>query len=110
THIYKYSNYGFTKINSTQVPSSSVMKMFLFENIIVVLLTVSPYIQIFNIVDNNAVLQELNLSMYDTSVYPYNWIDAEATLTKNNKILIGFIVNNENNSPLVLTLTQSSGL
>jgi len=107
-HIYKYNNYKFTKVNTTQIPASNIMKLFMFEDTILILMTTNPYIRIFKIINNNAIEQEVNMQMYDSSIYPYNWLDAEATLTKNNKIVIGIIVNDENLTPIVIRLSQNA--
>jgi len=106
-HLYKYENYDFTKINTTQVSLQNIMKLFMFEDIILILKTDSPYIEVYKIENNNAVKKDVSLSMYDASVYPYSWLDADATLTLNNKILIGIILNNETQTPVVITLTQN---
>jgi len=108
THIYKYENYNFIKLNSTQVTSSDIMKIIMFEDTILVFMTEEPYLKIFNIVDKNIIEKTVNLTMYENSIYPFNWIDVDATLTLNNKIKIGFIINDDKKTPIVLTLTKNA--
>lgn len=108
THIYRYEDFGFVKLNSTQVPSTNIMKMIMFDNVILMVMTTDPYIRIFNIEGDNVIEKTVNLTMYESSIYPFNWIDVDATLTLSNKIKIGFIINDENYTPVVLTLTQNS--
>ena len=45
--------------------------------------------------------------MYESSVYPYNWIDADLTYIEDDTLLIGLIINNDNLTPVVIKLTQN---
>lgn len=107
-HLYRYENYDFIKINTTQVDLSNLFKLFMFENIILILRTQEPYIDTYIIENDCAIKKSVSLSMYDASVYSYDWLDAEATLTYNNKILIGVIINDENKTPVVIKLTPNT--
>ena len=107
-HLYKYSNYEFTKINTINISTSNLKKIVMFEDIVIIFRTSDPYINIYKIENNIAVQKNVNLQMYDASIYSYDWIDVDATLTKNNIIKIGAIINDENQTPIVITLTENT--
>lgn len=107
THIYTYNNYKFTKINSSLVPHSNIINMEICGNIIVCILSQSPYIQIFEISDGNAVKYDAQLNYFDMTSYGYNWLSANSVVTENNKILIGLILNTQERTPLLLTLIKN---
>ena len=79
----------------------------MFEDIVVQFLTTSPYIKIFKIIDDVATAISVDLTFYNNSTYSYNWLDVDANLMNSGNIKIGIIINNEEYTPLVLTLTKS---
>lgn len=107
-NLYKYNNYNFEKINTVQVDTSNIFKLFMFEDILLILKTTEPFVNIYKIIDNNAIKQEVSLAMFESSIYSFDWIDADATLTNNNKILIGVIINNASLTPITIKLSVNS--
>ncbi len=107
TYVYTYNNYTFTKINSSLIPHSNIISMQICGNIIVCILSQSPYIQIFEITDGNAVKYDAQLNYYDMTSYGYSWLSADSIVTENNKILVGLILNTQEKTPLLLTLVKN---
>jgi len=106
-HLYKFEDYAFNKINTVNVSTENILNVIMFEDKILIVRTSEPYINVYKIENYIAVKKEVNLSMFDSSVYSYNWIECDATLTQNNKILLGVILNNEARTPIVITLTEN---
>ncbi len=106
-HLYRATGYGFEKLNTTQMPASDIMKMFIFSNKILMLMTTSPYFRIFDIDGNNVISRGVDLTFYQTSIYPYSWIDADATVCDDGKIILGLIINNEEHTPVIMRFNQN---
>lgn len=107
-HLYKLNNSVFTKVNTTLVPTQNILNIILFDKVIVVVLKVSPYIRIFEIEDNIATERDVSLESYYLSAFSYDWEKVDGVRISDNKIMLGFILNNENKTPLILTLTRSA--
>ncbi|MBQ7466621.1 MAG: hypothetical protein IJS74_00955, partial [Clostridia bacterium] len=108
TNIYRYQDYAFTKINSTLVPHSGVLSMEIYGNYIICTLSQSPYVEVFEIISNNAVKEDVHLNYYALTSYTYDWLHSGSVLTENNKILIGVVLNTNEQTPLLLTLTKGA--
>ncbi len=107
-HLYKNENYTFKQLSATQIPASSIFDFFILDDVIVALYTTEPYIRIFDIVEGSAVERSVKLTNYNLTVYPYDWIEADC-VKANNTIILGVIINNETQTPLVIRFTKGSG-
>lgn len=107
-HLYRNVSYGFEKLNTTQMPASDIMKMFLFNDKILMLMTTSPYFRIFDIEGTNVISRGVDLTFYQSTVYPYSWLDGEATICDSGKIILGLIINNEEHTPVIVKFSKGS--
>ncbi len=108
TYVYRCEDYQITKINSTNLPYTNLIRMVICDDTIVILRTVEPYIEVYKIENNNIVAKEVNISTFRTSSYSFDWIDANAVVTESGMIIIGLIINNEASMPLVIKLVKNS--
>lgn len=107
-YIYKYSNLQFVKLNALNMDANNISNLFMNENLVITILTEAPYFKIFEINNNTLIPQNLVIQSYQNTAFDYSWIESDAIFCENGKIYIGLIINNEENTPIVLELFKTS--
>lgn len=106
SYLYEYENCEFRRIFCT-LPTN-VLNVCIDQNLIVCVLTQSPYVRIFEISNNQVFEKNVSLGNFNTTSLTYEWKSAECVLTKNCDILIGIIANDSTSTAFALKLTKNS--
>lgn len=105
TYLYEYKNCYFKRIFCS-LPTN-VLNVCMDKNLIVCILTQSPYIKIYEIVDGEVTEKSLSLGNFNTTSLTYDWKCAECVFSSSGDILIGIITNDTTNTSFALKLTKN---
>lgn len=105
TFLYHFENNEFKRVN-VSLPSN-IMDIFVSNDKIVCVLNEQPYVQIYDKINNSFSLAQTSLGNFNLSSFSYSWKSAKIIMS-NNKIIIGIIENNTNQTPFALTFSKNS--
>lgn len=108
TYLYRYENFNLIRVNDKDLPCSNIINLIMGEGKLLFIMSESPYIRIFEVVNNEAVEISTATPNYNMTGYPHSFISSDATFTTDGKIMLGVIVNHEAHTPIVLKLSKNS--
>ena len=86
--IYKCENQGLTKIHTGAIAAAGIINIAMCENTVWVFRNVSPYIELYKVISNVCVAQNLIKSNYDASSYSYDWDTGDAIELESGDYLV----------------------
>ena len=89
--FYSSTVAGFSKVQSGLIDKSNYIGLAMDDGAIFVFKSVSPYIEMYKIVNNTCIRQQLYMSNYDSSVYSYDF-ELYDVVKGGNDYLVGLVV------------------